>query len=256
MTKKDLILGIDIGGSGVKGALVDLRKGDFASERVRIPTPTPKTPESLLGAVSEIIGAFKWKGIVGCTFPGVVRSQVIETAANMGKDFIGINLAEQIGKACSCEAWIINDADAAGCAEMRYGAGKGNKETVLVLTVGTGIGSALFTGGRLVPNMEFGQLKMRDKKLSKSMPAEKICADSARKKADMTWAIWAGKFNKYLQYVHSLIWPNLIVLGGGLSSKEEKFMHLLNVDCDIVSAKLQNRAGIVGAALEAKKNLM
>ena len=256
MTKKDLILGIDIGGSGVKGALVDLRKGDFASERVRIPTPSPKTPESLLGAVSEIIKTFKWHGVVGCTFPGVIRAQVIETAANMGKDFIGVNLAEEIGKACSCEAWIINDADAAGCAEMRYGAGKGNKEMVLMLTVGSGIGSALFTSGKLVPNTEFGQLKMRDKAQSRTLPAEKICADSARKKCDMTWSAWAGKFNKYLQYVHSLLWPNLIILGGGISAKEEKFMHLLDVDCDIVSARLQNRAGIVGAALEAKKNLL
>jgi len=251
------ILGIDIGGSGVKGALVDLRKGDFASERMRIPTPMPRSLDGLLGAIKEIVDSFKWKGALGCTFPGVIRAQTIETAVNMGKEiFVGVNLAEEIGRVCACEAWVINDADAAGVAEMRYGAGKKNKGVVLVLTVGTGIGSALFIDGKLVPNAEFGQIKMRDKKTDKSLPAEKTCADSIRKMQELSWSVWASRFNKYLQYMHSLVWPDLIIIGGGIASKSDKYLHLLDVNCDIMIAGLENRAGIVGAAYQAHKMLL
>ncbi len=256
MTKNNQILGIDIGGSGVKGAIVDLRKGDFVTERVRIPTPLNRTAESLLDAIRQIVDAFNWKGVIGCTFPGVIRAQIIETAANMGDAFIGLNLAEEIGRVCACDAWIVNDADAAGIAEMRYGIGKGKGGVVLMLTVGTGIGSALFIDGKLVPNMEFGQIRMRDKRTDKNIPAEKICADSVRKAQDMSWDAWSGKFNKYLEYIHSLIWPDLIIIGGGLASKQEKYINLLDVNCDIAIATLENRAGIIGAALEARNSLL
>ncbi len=250
------VLGIDIGGSGVKGGIVDVRKGKLKGERIRIPTPKSHDPKLIVDAVAQIAESFEWNGIMGCGFPGVIRSQVIETAANLGgKKIIGTNLAEQIGAACGCEAWIINDADAAGLAEIKYGAGKNCKGVVLMLTVGTGIGTALFTDGKLVPNLEFGHLRMRDKFTSKNVAAEKLYSDAARKNHDYTWRVWAERFNKYLQYVHSLCWPDLIIIGGGAASKSEKFMKYIDVDCDIVTAELENRAGIIGAAYMASKIL-
>ncbi len=250
--KKNLALGIDIGGSGVKGAIVDVKKGDFLGERIRIPTPSPHTPKNMLEAIEKIVKSFNWTGPIGCGFPGVIRAQIIETAANVGgKNFVGINLAEEIGKMCGCETWVLNDADAAGIAEMRYGVGKGNRGVVMVFTIGTGIGSAMFSDGVLVPNMELGHLKMRDKSLGKNIDAEKICSDAIRKSRDLNWKQWANRFNKYLRYVHSLCWPNLIVIGGGAAAKSDKFLKYLDVDCDIAIAKLQNRAGIIGAAAEA-----
>ena len=254
--QKDCILGIDIGGSGVKGAIVDIRRGEFATDRLRIPTPTPHTPKNILGAINDIVEHFKWSGVMGCGFPGVIRSQIIETAANIGgKNFIGVNLAEQIGQTCGCEAWVVNDADAAGIAEMRFGAGKGNKGVVMVITVGTGIGVSMFTNGVLVPNLEFGHLRMRDKSSRKNYAAEKLCSDAVRKSHDMQWRHWAERFNKYLQYVHDLCWPDLVVLGGGVASKSDKFMKYINVDCDVVVAKLENRAGIIGSAYNAWRML-
>ena len=146
LMRKNLVLGIDIGGSGVKGAIVNLKKGEFESERIRIPTPSPHTLQNMLSAIEEIVTSFKWKGIIGCGFPGVIRAQIIDTAANVGgKNFIGVNLAEQIGQRCGCEAWVLNDADAAGIAEIKYGAGKDRNGVVMMLTVGTGIGVSMFT---------------------------------------------------------------------------------------------------------------
>ena len=253
--KKDLVLGIDIGGSGVKGAIVDLKKGDFKGDRLRIPTPSSHTPQSILDAIGQIVDEFKWKGLIGCGFPGVIRSQIIETAANLGgKNFIGVNLAEQIGLVCGCEAWVLNDADAAGLAETTYGAGRVSNGVVVMLTVGTGIGVSMFTDGVLVPNLEFGHLRMRDKLTGKNISAEKLCSDAARKRGDLTWKAWAQRFNKYLQYLYSLCWPDLIIIGGGVASKSEKFLKYLDVNCDIEIAKLENRAGIIGAALAASRN--
>lgn len=254
--QKSYVLGIDIGGSGVKGGIVDIKKGELVGERVRIPTPKSHEPKAVVDAVAQIAQAFKWNGIIGCGFPGVIRSQVVETAANLGgKKFIGTNLAELIGETCGCEAWIINDADAAGMAEVKYGAGKDCDGVVLMLTVGTGIGTALFSGGHLVPNLEFGHLKMRNKTTGKNTDAEKLYSDAVRKKCNYNWRIWAERFNKYLQYVHALCWPDLIVVGGGAAAKSDKFMKYIDVNCDIVPAELQNRAGIVGAAYMASKML-
>lgn len=252
--KKSIVLGIDIGGSGVKGALVDTSKGEFVSERIRIPTPSSHTPKAILGAIEEIVSGFKWRGIIGCGFPGVVRAQIIETAANIGgKNFTGINLAEEIGRVCGCDAWVMNDADAAGIAEQRFGAGKGRSGVVMMFTVGTGIGVSMFSDGTLVPNLEFGHLKMRDKSLKKNVSAEKICSDAARKQHDLQWKHWAQRFNKYLQYVQALCWPDLMIIGGGVASKSEKFIKHLDVQCDLAIASLENRAGIIGAACQAKQ---
>ena len=248
------VLGIDIGGSGVKGAIVDIKSGKFLSDRIRVPTPKPYSLEGLLGAIEEIVKALNWSGKIGCGFPGVVRAQTIESALNLGSPFFGVNLAEEIGRRCACEAWVINDADAAGIGEMQFGAGRKKDGTVLMLTVGTGIGAALFTNGHLVPNMEFGSIKMKDKKSGKMMIAEAICSDAARKKYGLKWDEWAERFNKYLNYVQCLLNPDLIILGGGVSSKPEKFFSKLDVKCDLVLAELENRAGIVGAALEASRH--
>lgn len=256
LMRKNLVLGIDIGGSGVKGAIVNLKKGEFESERIRIPTPSPHTLQNMLSAIEEIVTSFKWKGIIGCGFPGVIRAQIIDTAANVGgKNFIGVNLAEQIGQRCGCEAWVLNDADAAGIAEIKYGAGKDRNGVVMMLTVGTGIGVSMFTDGVLVPNLEFGHLKMRDKASGKNISAEKICSDAVRKSRDLQWRHWAERFNKYLKYLHSLTWPDLMIIGGGIASKSPKYIKYLNVDCDITIAKLENRAGIIGAAYQADKIL-
>lgn len=254
--QKKLVLGLDIGGSGVKGAIVDIAKGEFAGERIRIPTPIPHTPANILAAIKQIVDAFKWKGPIGCGFPGVIRSQIIETAANLGgKNFIGVNLAEEIGRACGCEAWILNDADAAGSAEINFGVGKGRNGVLMMFTVGTGIGVSMFSNRTLFPNLELGHLRMRDKASKKYIAAEKICSDAARKSHDLSWCQWAGRFNKYLEYIHTLCWPDLMIIGGGAASKSDKFVKYLKVDCDIAIAKLENRAGIIGAALEASKNI-
>ena len=249
------VLGIDIGGSGVKGAIVDIKTGKFLTERLRVPTPKPYSLEGLLDAIDEIIKTFNWNGVVGCGFPGVVRQQIIETALNLGSPFYGVNLAEEIGRRSACNAWVINDADAAGIGEIRFGAGKNQNGSVLMLTVGTGIGSALFTNGNLVPNLEFGSIKMKDKKSGKMVLAETLCSDAARKRLDLKWEVWAERFNKYLNYIQSLINPDLIILGGGISSKPEKFFEYLDVKCDLVLASLENRAGIAGAAFEAGKRI-
>lgn len=249
------VLGIDIGGSGVKGAIVDIKTGKFLTERLRVPTPKPYSLEGLLDAIDEIIKTFNWNGVVGCGFPGVVRQQIIETALNLGSPFYGVNLAEEIGRRSACNAWVINDADAAGIGEIRFGAGKNQNGSVLMLTVGTGIGSALFTNGNLVPNLEFGSIKMKDKKSGKMVLAETLCSDAARKRLDLKWEVWAERFNKYLNYIQSLINPDLIILGGGISSKPEKFFDYLDVKCDLVLASLENRAGIAGAAFEAGKRI-
>ena len=249
------VLGIDIGGSGVKGAIVDIKTGKFLTERLRVPTPKPYSLEGLLDAIDEIIKTFNWNGVVGCGFPGVVRQQIIETALILGSPFYGVNLAEEIGRRSACNAWVINDADAAGIGEMRFGAGKNQNGSVLMLTVGTGIGSALFTNGNLVPNLEFGSIKMKDKKSGKMVLAETLCSDAARKRLDLKWEVWAERFNKYLNYIQSLINPDLIILGGGISSKPEKFFDYLDVKCDLVLASLENRAGIAGAAFEAGKRI-
>lgn len=253
---KDKILGIDIGGSGVKGALVDIRAGEFASERVRVPTPSRHAPDAILRAIGEIVETLDYRGAIGCGFPGVVRGQIIETAANLGgKNFIGFNLAEAIGEKFGCGAWVVNDADAAGIAEMRFGAGKNAAGTVVVLTIGTGIGVSMFVGGVLVPNLEFGHLKMRDKSTGKNADAEKLYSDAVRKANDLSWKSWAGGLNKYLKYLHALARPELIIIGGGVSAKSEKFFKYLDVPCEVVPAKLENRAGIIGAAFGAYSSI-
>ncbi|MFI8384968.1 polyphosphate--glucose phosphotransferase [Streptomyces sp. NPDC085540] len=242
------IFGVDIGGTGIKGAPVDLERGDLVQERHKVLTPHPATPEGVAGCVGEVVRHFAWDGPLGVTFPGVVTGGVIRSAANMDKSWIGVDAASLIARELGgTPVTVLNDADAAGVAEMTYGAGRGREGTVLLLTLGTGIGSALFTDGRLVANSELGHLEL------KGHDAETRASVKAKEDHDLTWERWAHRVQKYLQHVEMLFSPDLFIIGGGVSRKPEKFLPLIEgVRAEIVPAKLQNNAGIVGAAMAAK----
>jgi polyphosphate glucokinase len=236
-------LGIDIGGSGIKGAPVDLAAGELAAERVRRPTPEKATPDAIAGVVVEVLADLGVAGPIGIALPTVVRQGIAMTAANINERWIGTNAAELFGNATGRPVTVINDADAAGIAEMRYGAGRGNKGVVLMLTLGTGIGSALFVDGVLVPNTELGHLTLR------GGDAEDWAAASVREEQSLSWGNWAGRLQAYLELVERLLWPDLIIVGGGVSRKSDKFLPLIKLRTPIVPATLHNNAGIVGAAL-------
>lgn len=240
-----MLLGVDIGGSGIKGALVDLEKGSLASERIRIPTPAPPTPDSVAGVVASLVQHFAWSGAIGCTFPGVVEAGKILTAANLEPSWIGIDGAELFGDATGSPVTVLNDADAAGIAEMKFGAGKDSRGVVLMLTLGTGVGSALFSDGQLVPNTEFGQILFR------GGPAEKFVSDATRKKEALSWKEWAIRLGTFLNYLELLLWPELLIIGGGVSKAHDQFINFLSVRARVMPAELRNQAGIVGAALAA-----
>lgn len=231
------VLGIDIGGSGIKGAPVDTKTGELREDRLRIPTPQPSSPEAVAAAVASIARHFDWNGPVGVTFPGVVVDGVIKSAANVEHSWVGVDAARLFGGAT-----VLNDADAAGLAEMRFGEGRGKRGTVLVLTFGTGIGSALFTDGVLVANTELGHLRLHGK------DAEHRASARVREDHDLSWEKWAERVEDYLRHVEMLFSPALIVVGGGVSKKAEKFLPLVHIDTPVVPAALQNQAGIVGAA--------
>ncbi|MFG2312106.1 polyphosphate--glucose phosphotransferase [Streptomyces sp. NPDC048566] len=242
------IFGVDIGGSGIKGAPVDLDRGDLAEERCKVLTPHPATPDAVADGVKEVVGHFGWSGPVGITFPGVVTGgSTIRTAANVDKSWIdtdaGALLGERIG---GLPVTVLNDADAAGVAEMQFGAGKGRSGTVILLTFGTGIGSALFVDGELVPNTELGHLELN------GHDAEKKASTKAKEDHDLTWEHWARRVTKYLAHVEMLFSPELFIVGGGVSRKADKFLPLIEgITAEIVPAQLQNNAGIVGAAMRA-----
>ncbi len=246
------VLGIDIGGTGIKGCPVCTETGEMLGERYRIPTPAEATEEAILDTVQSIAKEFSWKGPVGCGYPGVVHRGVIHSAANLDKSLIGVDLAKGLGSRVGRPAWVVNDADAAGLAEMRFGAGKDERGVVIMLTIGTGIGTALFVDGHMVPNLELGHVKMRLHKDPKYQDAEKLVADSARRKADLSWKQWAKRFNRYLAYMEKLLNPDLILLGGGAAKKGDKFMKYLEAQASIKTATLENRAGIIGAALASR----
>jgi polyphosphate glucokinase len=239
-------LGIDIGGTGIKGAPVDLAHGAFAKERLRIPTPDGGAPESVADVVAEIVAGFETTGPVGCTFPAVIADGVALTAANVDQAWIGTNARVLFEDATGRPFVVINDADAAGVAEMEYGAGKGRDGVVLLLTLGTGIGSALFVDGKLVPNTELGHLEVRGKE------AERRAAESVRESKELGWKEWAERLDEVLVAIEGLLWPDLIILGGGVSKKSDKFVPRLQTRAEVVPAKLLNDAGIVGAALATR----
>jgi polyphosphate glucokinase len=240
------ILGIDIGGSGIKGAPVDTEKGVLVAERVRIATPQPSVPDAVGDAVAKVARHFRWQGPIGCTFPAVVKKGVVYSAANVDRSWIGVDGAGLLKKKTDCRVRLVNDADAAGIAEIKFGAGKGHRGVVLLLTLGTGIGSAVFVDGRLMPNTELGHLEM------KGVDAEDYASDRIRKAEDLGWGEWAARLDEYLGLLEFLFSPDLFILGGGVSKKHHKFLPLLNTRARVVPAQLLNDAGIVGAALAAR----
>ncbi|MCB8998877.1 MAG: ROK family protein [Bacteroidales bacterium] len=240
------ILGIDIGGSGVKGAIVNTKKGEMITERYRIPTPDPASPEAIADVIFKIVKHFKWKGPIGAGFPGVVQNGVIRTAANVDNSWINTDIEELISKKTGCPASVVNDADAAGLAEMKFGAGQGNKGLVLLITVGTGLGTVMFSGGKLVPNLEMGHIILNGD------DAEKYASDAARKIDKLSWEKWADRFDEYLKRLEDLTWPDMVIIGGGVSKHEELFKGMIHARAKVVPAKLMNNAGIVGAAYAAR----
>lgn len=239
------VLGIDIGGSGIKGAPVETKTGAMLAPRFRIPTPKPSKPKPVAEVIAEIASHFNWQGPIGAGFPAVVHDGVTMSAANVHKKWIKKDAAALITEVTGCETCVINDADAAGLAEMAFGAGRDRKGTVLIATLGTGIGTAIFTDGYLLPNTEFGHLEI------KGLDAEVWTSDAARKREKLSWKKWARRLDVYLRTMERLISPDLIILGGGVSKKYKKYIPLLNLQAEIVPAQLLNEAGIVGAALGA-----
>lgn len=240
--------GIDIGGTGIKGAPVDLRLGSFALDRVRIPTPQPSTPESVADVVDQIIDQFgRAAGTkpVGVTFPAVIQHGIARTAANVDKSWIDTDVDAVMTERLGRSVHVINDADAAGLAEARYGAARGVSGVVLVVTLGTGIGSALIMDGKLLPNTELGHL------IVEGHDAETRAAESAREREDLSWEKWGKRLTTYFKAVEDLLWPDLFVVGGGVSKKSDKFLPHVKTRTPIVPATLLNDAGIIGAALAA-----
>lgn len=241
------ILGIDIGGSGIKGAPVDTVKGVFLEDRYRIPTPQPAVPEAVGDVVAEITQYFNWNGPIGCTFPAIIKRGVTLSAANVDDSWIGTDAQRLLQRKTGNPVVILNDGDAAGIAEMEFGVGKGRDGIVFMLTLGTGIGSAIFVNGELMPNTELGHIKIRGK------DAEHRASDKVRQDKDLSWKKWSKRLNELLQHLEFLFSPDLFILGGGVSKKHQKFLHHLKTNADIVPASLRNDAGIIGAALAAKK---
>lgn len=239
------VLGIDVGGSGIKGAPVDIENGELVSERFRLLTPRSGKPKAMGEVLVEIVHHFDWHGSVGVGFPAAIQNGVALTAANIHKKWIGANAAELFSEMSGCSVCVLNDADAAGLAEMRFGAGRDCLGTVLVVTIGTGLGTAVFTKGKLLPNTELGHIEID------GMDAEVKATDAARKREKMSWKAWAKKFDRYLCTIERLLWPELIILGGGAAKKFETFSSILTVRSRVVPAQFLNEAGIVGAALAA-----
>jgi polyphosphate glucokinase len=238
--------GIDIGGSGMKAAIVDLDTGMLASERLRIPTPKPATPNAMAAVAAELVHRHEWSGPIGVGFPGIVRHGVVHSAANLDASWVGVDADRLFSGACGVDVHMVNDADAAGLSEVRWGAGRHVAGVVLVLTFGTGIGSGLFVDGRLVPNTELGHLELDGRN------AESHAAASVREREGIGWAEWTPRVERYLRHLEMLFSPDLFVIGGGASKAADKWLPSISIDTPVVAAAMANNAGIVGAALAAR----
>ena len=238
-----IILGIDVGGTGIKGTTVDTDTGALTQERFRVLTPQPSTPNALAECVAQVVNQFQWKERFGIGFPTVVKNGVIYTAANIDHSWIGTDAKTLFENKTHNKATVINDADAAGLAEVRFGAGRNQKGVVVVITLGTGIGSALFVDGKLVPNTEFGHIEVRGK------DGEWRASERVRIEKDMSWKKWAGRVDEYLHNLEKVLYPDLIIIGGGASKNASKFIPHLTINAPVMPAELLNEAGIVGAAL-------
>jgi polyphosphate glucokinase len=238
------VLGIDVGGSGIKGAPVDTAAGTLLASRRRLATPQPATPGAAAETIAAIAEHFGWKGPIGCAVPAVVLGGTVKTAAHISHTWIGFDTAGWLGGTTGgAPVTVINDADAAGYAEMHFGAGRERAGSVLVLTLGTGIGTALFINGHLVPNLELGHLEVRGRE------AELRASDACRRRKGLSWKKWARRLDEYLLALHRYFWPELIIIGGGVSKRADKFLPRLTVPVEVVPAVLQNDAGLIGAAL-------
>jgi len=240
------ILGIDVGGSGIKGAPIDIESGILLEEKHRIPTPRPATPAKMGEVIKKLVTHFNWQGPIGCGFPAPIQKGVALKATNISDEWIGINVEDMISQITGLPTRVLNDADAAGVAELNFGAGADNEGVVFVVTVGTGLGTALFTEGILVPNTELGHIRL------KSGIAEPYASDATKKKLDLSWKHWARRFNEYLLEIEKLLYPDLIIIGGGTSKKFDKYAEYFSVNAEVVPAQLLNEAGMIGAACAAK----
>ena len=236
-------LGIDVGGSGVKGAVVDVGSGELVTERFRLATPQPSVPEAVATAISAVIAEHGWSGPFGCTLPSVVSHGIVRSAANIDPSWVDVDGRALLEEATGADVTLLNDADAAGIAEVRFGAGRNQDGVVLMITFGTGIGSAVLVDGVLLPNTELGHLEMWGDS------AEKRAAAKAYEDEELTYEAWTDRVNEYLAYVETLLWPDLIIVGGGISKDSGEFLHLLEARAEIRPAELRNNAGIVGAAM-------
>jgi polyphosphate glucokinase len=241
------VLGIDIGGSGIKGTLVNTKTGEFTEERYRIPTPQPATPEAIANTIKDIADHFNYSGVIGCGFPSLIKKGVIMTASNIDKSCIGVDANKLFTKITGRKTLVWNDADVAGYAEMKLGT-KSKHQFGIFITIGTGIGTAFIMNGKLLPNTELGHVYMEN-----GLKAEKFTSDAVRKNEDLDWETWGKRFNSYLQYMELLFSPDVFILGGGASKKYNKFADYISVNADIEPSTLLNKAGIVGAALLAHK---
>lgn len=252
MAKKDIFLGIDVGGTGIKAGLVDTKSGDLVGERYRVDTPQPASPEAITSAVQQLVGDLQYKGAIGVGFPAIVRKGVAESAANISDAWIGVSIENMFAEALGSEQAIfaLNDADAAGLASLDFGAARKHRDgVVLFLTVGTGIGSALFVEGQLVPNTELGHLYLRNHKSG----AETYVSNGQRKLHNWSWGKFGRRLNQYLQHVNFLFSPDVIIIGGGVSKSFDRFEKQIDLKTPVLAAELLNNAGIVGAALYAKQ---
>jgi len=235
--------GIDIGGTGMKAAIVDLDSGELRSKRLRIDTPRPSHSDAMAEVVVKLVRSHNWTGPVGCAFPAVIRRGYVRSAANIDTSWVGVDADALFSAATGQPATMINDADAAGLAEMRFGVGQGRSGVVLMLTFGTGIGSGLFLDGMLVPNTEFGHVELD------GVAAETRAAASARKREGLSWTEWSGRVEQYLRYMEMLLSPELIIIGGGASKSPEKWLPNIDIATEVVPAEMANNSGIIGAAL-------
>lgn len=244
------VLGIDVGGSGIKGALVDIHTGTQMMERFRIDMPQPSVPEAAAQVVAEIAAHFEWKGVIGCGFPAIIKKGVALSAANIDHAWIGTNAEKIFSEATGCPVYVSNDADVAGVAEMQYGAGKGVGGVVIMITIGSGLGTAIFNNGVLLPNTELGHMYLS----GMHKDAESYASNGAQKREHLSWKRWAMRFDEYLHHIAFLFSPDLIILGGGSSKYFDTFSRFITLDTKVVPAKMFNSAGIVGAAVYGAKS--
>ena len=244
------ILGIDIGGTGIKSAIVDTENGELQGDKRRIETPRPASPQAVGETLKSVLAEHRWNGPIGIGFPSVIQHGIARSAANIDKAFIDFPVADFFSKQTSCPVYIANDADVAGLAEMRFGAGINQPGVVLIVTIGTGLGTALFNNGQLMPNTELGHIF-----LDNGIEAERYASEAVRITEKLKWKEWSARFNHYLGTMENLLWPDLIILGGGVSKKLEKFSPYLKTRAPVVAASFLNQAGIVGAALYAEAEI-